>query len=123
MTNRDDDGEAYSIMTTLQAMLIGGLSFILAIVVDYLYAPGTGAIAFLGIFVVTSILVTFRRNLDQTIVQIISSITFLIHALLIACLPPVDGGYLRGLVLPVGILEYSILFVIINGNLKGKLSD
>jgi len=123
MADRGDDGEAYSIMTTLQAMLIGGLSFVLAIIVDYLYAPGRGAIAFLGIFVVASILVTFRRNFDQTIVQICSGITFLIHVLLIAYLPPVDGGYLRGLVLPVGILEYSILFVIINGSLKGKLSD
>jgi len=114
MINNDDEWRPYSKITTLQASLIGVASFILSVVIEDTVAPGKGKLVFTGLFVLTAILVTFREHLDQFNVIICVIIMTIFHIAVVILSPWNDSGYAGAIFVPFGLLEYSLVFIVLS---------
>lgn len=120
MTSKDRQG--YPKISTWEALFIGLLSFCASLPIEAYILPEKGKLLCLSLFVFMTTLYTFRSSIRAFEVKIVAFGYAAIHLLLTIFIPLRDSRYPGAALIPLGLLEYSICFAIINRNLSKQRS-
>jgi hypothetical protein len=102
----------YDRITTGAAFAIMILSFVLSWVTARCMLPGHGKVVFTSLAVMLSALWTFKRFTSVAAVSIILGAALVAHIAAIAFFPWVDNQYAGVLLIPVGLADYSIIYLL-----------
>lgn len=116
----ESSNEVYARITNLSALAIFALTFVASFVIEHFFLPGRGKIVFLGLFVTIAIVWPFRRHAADHGVMTLLATMLISHIVLMAFLPLRDQAYPGAILIPVGLVDYSIFFVLISRAIKSR---